>query len=75
MKIVLYIVIGIFAVMGLGVLSSYAASKRIELLLAGVVFLASATASAALDSWWPLLLGFVVLWFLRRVGFDPGAGR
>ena len=75
MKIVFYIINGIFVVMGLGALSSYAASKHIGLLLAGIVFLAAATASACLDSWWPLLIGFVVLWILRLVGFDPGAGR
>ena len=75
MKIVLYIVNGMFVVVGLGVLSSYAASRRIGELLAGIIFLASATASASLLSWWPLLIGFVALWFLRFVGLDPGAGR
>lgn len=74
MKIALYIINGIFVVMGLGVLSSYAKSKRLGLLLAGIVFLASAMASAFLDSWLPLLIGFLVLWGLRFVGFDPRAG-
>jgi len=75
MKIVLYIVNGMFVVVGLGVLSSYAASRRIGELLAGIILLASATASASLMSWWPLLIGFVALWVLRLVGLDPGARR
>ncbi len=75
MKIALCIVNGFFVVSGLLVLSGYAASRRIGELLAGIIFLASATASASIMSWWPLLIGFVVLWFLRFAGLDLGAGR
>lgn len=71
MTILLYIVQGVFALMTLGLISGYTASKHIGLLLAGVTFGCAAAASFWLVAWWPLGVGFVLAWALRLIGLDP----
>ncbi len=71
MTIVLHIAQGLFAVMGLGLLSGFTSSKNIGVLLAGLTYGGGAYTSFAMDSWWPLLAAFVGTWLLRLVGLDP----
>jgi len=72
MRVFLYIVAGLFALFSLGLLGSFSQSRNFGLLLAAIVFGASAVAAVSLISWWPLLGGFVLAWLLRLTGGDPG---
>lgn len=73
MVILLYVVACTFGLMGLGLLSGFAASKHVGLLLAGLVFLGAAVVSILLMSWWPFPIAFILAWILRLLGLDPGA--
>ncbi len=74
MTILLYIVQGVFALIAVGLVSGYAVSKHIGLLLAAIAFGVSAVVSFLLMAWWPLGVGFVLAWVLRLLGFDPSPG-
>jgi hypothetical protein len=75
MTTLLYIVEGIFALMTVGLISGYTASKHIGLLLAAIVFGGAAAISFHLMAWWPLAVGVVLAWVLRLLGLDPSPGR
>ncbi len=74
MTILLYILQGLFALMAIGLLMGFSASKHVGLLLAAIAFGGAAFASFQLMAWWPLAAGFVAAWVLRLLGFDPSPG-
>lgn len=71
MIIFLHIVQSLFALLALGLLFGFASSRHIGVLSAALVFGSAAAASFYLATWWPLLVGFVLSWVLRKVGLDP----
>lgn len=72
MIIVLHIVQGLFALMAFGLLSGFAFSKQVGLLLAACAYGGAAVTSFYLVAWWPLVVGLVLSWILRKAGLDPG---
>ena len=75
MTILLYIVQGVFALLAVGLITGYTASKHLGLLLAGIFFGGAAATSFYLMAWWPLGVGFVLAWGLRLLGLDPSSSR
>lgn len=71
MRILLFIVAGIFALFGLGTFMSFIQSRNIGLLLAAIVFGTAAGAAIGFVSWWSLLAGFILSWIPRLSGADP----
>lgn len=72
MKYVIYLIDGFFLFLGLGGFFAFLQSKHIGLLLSAIIFVASAALSFYLTAWYPLVLGFAILWVLRLLGLDPG---
>ena len=72
MRVLLFIVAGLSALSCFGLLSAFWYSRHLGVLLAAIVCGVSAVAMVCLDSWWPLLVGFLLLWLLRLTGGDPG---
>lgn len=77
MTVLLYIAEGAFGVLGAGVLLGSVQSKRIGLLLPAAAYGLSGATSFALESWWPLFLGFSLsrLFAAMGVGADPQPAR
>ncbi len=75
MGIALYIVAGLFGLMGLGTGLAWAASRGLNLglLLGSACYWAAAIGAYELSSWWPLLAGFALAWCVRLLGGDLGA--
>lgn len=71
MTILLHIVQGLFWVMALGLIADFASSKHVGLLVAAIAYGGASVASLYLVAWWPLLVGFVLAWVLRKLGLDP----
>jgi len=73
MSVLLYVTEGLFALLGAGVLLGSIQSKRVGLLLPAATYVLSAVASFALQSWWPLFLGFGLarLFGSMGVGAEP----
>jgi len=63
-----------FILLALALFYAYSRSKQHGLLLLGISYAASAALAIVLADWWPLLVGFVVVWILRAMGMDPGPG-
>jgi predicted membrane channel-forming protein YqfA (hemolysin III family) len=74
MKIVFYILIGLFALFGIGTLNTASQLKfrHFGLILGGLCYLGGAIGAYTLDSWWPFLIGFGLAWVIRFLGGDPG---
>ena len=73
MKIVFYIILGLFGLMGIGTLNSAAQLKfkHLGLLLGGLAYLVGAITAYGLDSWWPLAIGFGLALLSRFLFGDP----
>jgi hypothetical protein len=72
---ILYILAGCMGLLGLGVLSAFALSRSVALLVGGLAYLCGGVLAIYYVSWWPLLLGFAAAWGARAVLGDPGAVR
>jgi hypothetical protein len=62
----------LFAIGALGTLVAFKGSWDFRNLLAAVTFGGAALASQQLTAWWPLVLGFGLLWVFKLMGMDPG---
>lgn len=74
MKILFYIVIGLFGLFGFGILESARRSKHIGLFLGASCYLGAGILALALSSWWPLLGGFLLSFVVRGIFGDPFRG-
>jgi len=52
---------------GLSLANDYRRERRLTPLLASGVYLAAAASSLFLFSWWPLITGIVLAWFLEQL--------
>ena len=68
----IYALAVLFLLWGIAGFMGWLGSKRIGILMASVVCVGASLASYQLQALWPLIVGLVVLWLLRRLGFDPG---
>ena len=62
MKILFYIIVVFFAILGVGVLNSAAQTKfrKIGLTIGGLTYVGAAVLAYILQNWYPLLIGFVI---------------
>ena len=70
LKITLHVVQAIFVILGSSVFSSFVRNGNIKLLMASIIYLCAAGLSYSFVSWWPLLVGYIMVWFLRFLRFD-----
>jgi hypothetical protein len=69
-KIVIYMLAGLFVVMAFGLMFAYYRTRRIGLALMGLAYGAAAVLALALMHWWPLAAGFVFAWALKLLGLE-----
>lgn len=75
MDIVIYVLGYLSFTLAIGGLYVYTRSKNISLLLSSMVSIVFSLLAINLVQWWPLVVGFAVLWSLRLLGLDPGASK
>lgn len=75
MNIVIYIVSGIFIVLSLGLSLAYYRRRHPGLLLLAAAYGTSASLALYNMHWWPLLVGFALVWMFRLMGYDPDTDR
>jgi hypothetical protein len=73
--IVVYIVGGLFLALAFALCFAYYRTRHSGLLLmAGAYGLSGALAIGHVH-WWPLVVGFIVVWVFRFMGYEPEAPR
>ena len=75
MHILVYIVAALFILLATGLLFVYYRERDTRTLLMAIAYGAAAAAALAYMNWWPLVLGFLLVWLLKLLGFEPGSGR
>jgi hypothetical protein len=64
----------LFGVATVAIFAEFNHGKNYRNLLASVTFGAAAITSYYLVAWWPLLVGFALLWVYKLMGLEPGRG-
>jgi hypothetical protein len=72
--IAVYIFAGLFMLLALGLVFAYYRGRHPGTVLMAVAYGASAAAAIAYVSWWPLVLGFALVWLFRFMGLEPKTG-
>ena len=71
MNLIIYIFSASFLLMSLAMLFAYRRMGHYGLFLMGLTYGASGGLALVLMHWWPLLTGFILVWFLKLIGLDP----
>ena len=71
MEILLYIIAGLFALLGIGIWITAAKTKHLGHILGGLCYLCGAIGAFILTSWWPLLISFLLSFIIRTIFGDP----
>ena len=74
MTLLLYVVAGLFIAFGLVTGLIFASQRPLYVgpILGGLCYLIGGMAAIYYLSWWPLLVGFGLVWLVRLRGGDPG---
>ncbi|MBM3358767.1 MAG: hypothetical protein FJY54_13720 [Betaproteobacteria bacterium] len=73
MKIIIYVVAGLFFLISMALFFAHGRTRHPGLLLMGITYGGSAVLAILLMHWWPLVVGFVLVWVLRMLGLEPGS--
>jgi hypothetical protein len=72
MSIVVYVFSASFILMMLALFFAYRRTGHYGMFLMGLTYGASAGLAIVLTHWWPLVVGFILVWILKLLGLDPG---
>ena len=72
MNLIIYVFSASFILMALALLFTYQRTRHYGLFLMGLAYGASAAIALVLMHWWPLAVGFALVWALKLAGLDPG---
>ena len=72
MKVLVYFFAASFIMMALALLFTYQRTRHYGVFVMGVVYGATAAMALVLVHWWPLAVGFAIVWGLKLMGLDPG---
>jgi hypothetical protein len=61
----------LFGVAAVAIFVEFNHGRNLRNLLASITFGASAVVSFYLAAWWPLFVGFALLWIYKLMGLDP----
>jgi hypothetical protein len=73
--IVVYIVAALFIALALGLVFAWYRQRHAGLLFMALAYGGAAGAALAHMEWWPLIVGFVIVWLIRFAGLDPEVPR
>jgi hypothetical protein len=63
---------GLFVALSFAMLYVSYRERHVGMLLMGVTYGTSGMLAITLPHWWPLIVGFVLVWMLRLLGLEPG---
>jgi hypothetical protein len=66
-----YLVAAAFIMMSIATLLAYRRTGHYGLFMMGMTYGASGGIAIVLVHWWPLVLGYVLVWVLKLLGQDP----
>ena len=64
---------GLFIVLSCTMLYAFYCNRNFGLFIMGVTYGTSGVLAIALPHWWPLVVGFVLVWLLKLLGLEPSA--
>ena len=68
---VVYSLAAVFVLLGGGIFYAFFRNRHRGLLLLGMTYVVSAFVAVVKIQWWPLAVGFAVVWVLRGMGLEP----
>ena len=71
MHLLVYVLSASFVLMAVAMLLAYRRTGHHGLFMMGMTYGASGGLAIALMHWWPLVLGYVLVWVLKALGLDP----
>jgi hypothetical protein len=72
---VIYAFAVIFLVLCAAMLFVFYRDRHFGIFLMGVVYGASGLIAISIQHWWPLVMGFALVWLLRFMGLEPSMER
>jgi len=72
MTIVIYLFSAVFFLLAAALVFTWWQSRHPGALLLAATYAMAAALALMLDTWWPLVIGFLSAWSLRLMGMDPG---
>ena len=71
MNYVIYAFAALFLVMFAAMMFAFYRERHFGLFIMGVTYGASALVAISIPHWWPLVMGFALVWLLRMMGLEP----
>ena len=71
LTIIIYVFSASFVLMSVAMLLAYRRTGHYGLFMMGLTYGASAGLALVLMHWWPLVLGYALVWVLKLTGLDP----
>jgi hypothetical protein len=71
---VIYVISGLFILLGISMVFAYLRIGHHGILLMGITYGGSAALALWLMHWWPLTAGFALVWAMRMLGLESGSG-
>lgn len=71
LQVLLYVVAGFFVVMSFLMIFAYRRIPHYGLLAMSFAYSTAGCAAILVNQWWPLLVGYGVVWVMKLKGFDP----
>lgn len=68
---VIYVIGGLFVLLSLVMLYVFYREQHFGTFLMAITYGLSGLLAIALPDWWPLVVGFVMVWMLRLMGMEP----
>ena len=65
---------GLFIALCMAMLYVFYRERHFGIFLMGVTYGTSGLLAIALPHWWPIVVGFVMVWMLKLMGLEQGAG-
>ena len=67
---VIYVLAGIFVLLGAMMFYVFYRERHFGMLLMGMTYSMSGLLAIVLPHWWPLVAGFVMVWLLKMLGLE-----
>jgi len=75
MSVVIYIFSGLFILLAAAIGFGWYRTRHPGLVLMAATYGAAGMLALVYMTWWPLLVGFVLVWLLRLMGLEPVHGE
>lgn len=70
--IAIYIISASFIMIMLALFFAYRRTGHYGMFIMGLTYGASAGLAITITHWWPLVVGYALVWVLKLIGLDPG---